>query len=383
MEKRDYYEVLGVEKGASEGDLKKAYRKLAKENHPDLHPGDKNAEARFKEVNEAYEVLSDSDKRQKYDQFGHAGVDPNFGGGGGYGGGFGGFDVGDLFSSFFGGGFSEERSSNRTGPRRGGDVRISLTISLEEAAFGCAKEVSVSHMEGCETCKGSGCAEGATAEVCSHCRGTGTVRVQQRTVLGTMATQSTCPHCRGEGKIIHQPCGTCHGNTVVRRQKKLSINIPAGIDEGQAISLRGQGDAGKNGGPGGDLIVSIRLKPHATLKRQGTTIYLECAISFVQAALGAEMEIETLDGKVKYTIPEGTQTGTTFRLRDKGVPQLNGRGRGDQLVNVRVETPKRLNAEQREALRRFGESIGELKADGEGEAAVGGKGFFGKGKKKK
>lgn len=378
--KRDYYEVLGVSKGASDSELKKAYRKLAKQNHPDLNPGDKAAEARFKEINEAYEVLSDSEKRSKYDQFGHAGVDPNFGGGDG---GFGGFDMGDIFSSFFGGfgGFGGEQRGARTGPQKGSDVRISISITLEEAAFGCKKEISISHMEACDTCKGTGSAEGTTAEICPNCHGTGSVRVQQRTMFGSMSTTTVCPNCRGEGKIIHQPCKSCNGKGAVRKKKNISINIPAGIDEGQAISLRGQGDIGKNGGSPGDLIVGIQIQPHPQLRRKGTTIYLDHSISFIQAALGAELEIPTLDGKVKYTIPEGTQTGTTFRLREKGVPYLNARGRGDQMITVKIETPQKLTSEQKEALRKFGEAIGELEASE--EEPSGSKGFFEKKRKKK
>ncbi len=353
--KRDYYAVLGVQKNATDADLKKAYRKLAKESHPDLHPGDKAAEARFKELNEAYEVLSDGEKRGKYDQFGHAGVDPNFGAGGG----FGGFDMGDIFSSFFGGfgGFGGDARQSRTGPRRGADVQTAITVTLEEAAFGCQKEINLTHLETCETCKGSGSAEGTTAEICAHCQGTGSVRVQQKTVFGAMSTTTVCPHCRGEGKIIHQPCRSCSGSGAQRKQKLISVNVPAGIDDGQAISLRGQGDAGKNGGPAGDLIIGIRLKPHGKLTRKGNTIHLDQTITFAQATLGAELEIPTLDGKVKYTIPEGTQTGTTFRLKDKGVPNLNGRGRGDQLVNVKVEVPKNLTKAQKEALRVFADAM--------------------------
>lgn len=379
--KRDYYEVLGVSKGASDAELKKAYRRMAKENHPDLHPGDHAAEARFKEINEAYEVLSDAEKKAKYDQFGHAGVDPNFGGGGG----FGGFDVGDIFSSFFGGfgGFGGEQHAPRTGPRKGGDVRVSQTITLEEAAFGCKKEIVVNHLESCDSCKGTGSAEGTTAEVCPNCRGTGAVRVQQRTMFGSMSTTTTCPNCHGEGKIIHQPCKSCGGNGAQRKQKKISVNIPAGIDEGQAISLRGQGDVGKNGGASGDLIVAIQVQPHPDLQRRGNTIYLERPITFTEAALGAEMEIPTLDGKVKYTIPEGTQTGTTFRLREKGVPNLNGRGRGDQLVTVKVQTPQKLTQEQKDAMRRFAEAMGEIEKTIDPDTDAGGKGFFDKKKKKK
>ena len=363
-QKRDYYEILGVPKGTSENDLKRAYRKLAKDCHPDLHPGDKTAEARFKELNEAYEILSDPEKKAKYDQFGHAGVDPNFGGGAG----FGGFDMGDIFSSFFGGfggfgGAGGETRGARNGPVKGGNIRTSVTITLEEAAFGAKKEVTINHLENCDGCKGTGCAEGTTAEVCPNCHGSGSVRVQQRTMFGSMSTTTVCPNCRGEGKIIHQPCKSCGGAGAVRRQKKISVNIPAGIDDGQAISLRGQGDVGKNGGPAGDLIIGIQVKPHPMLRREGTSIYLDRKISFLQAALGAEIEIPTLDGKVKYTIPAGTQTGTTFRLREKGVPLLNGRGRGDQLVTVKVEVPQNLNQSQREALHHFGVTMGEVEAD--------------------
>ena len=365
-DKRDYYEVLGVKKGATEDELKKAYRKLAKQNHPDLHPGDKDAEARFKEINEAYEVLSDKEKRAKYDQFGFAGVDPNFGAGAGGAGGFGGFDMGDIFGSFFGGGgfggfgggFGGGGQS-KTGPSKGANVRASLSLTLEEAAFGCERDVTISHVEPCDDCKGTGCAPGTTPEVCPNCHGTGTVRMQQRTVLGVMSTTTVCPNCRGEGKIIHQPCKSCNGSGGVRRQKKVHVKVPAGIDNGQAISVRGQGDMGRNGGPAGDLIVGINVRPHAQLRRDGTSIYLDQDISFLQAALGAEVEIPSLDGRIKCTVPAGTQPGTTLRLRGKGVPDLNGRGRGDQFVTVRVQVPRNLNEEQKEALRRFGETMGE------------------------
>lgn len=380
-EKRDYYEVLGVAKTATDDQLKKAYRKLAKENHPDLHPGDKQAEARFKEINEAYEVLSDKEKRAKYDQFGHAAFDPSFGAGGG---GFGGFDMGDIFGSFFGGfgGFGGGGGSQkRSGPMKGGNVRSTISVTLEEAAFGCEKEISITRLEGCDTCEGTGCAKGTTAEVCPNCHGTGSVRMQQRTVFGTMSTTTVCPNCRGEGKVIHQPCKNCGGSGSVRKQKKINLNIPAGIDDGQAISLRGQGDAGKNGGPAGDLIVGIQIKPHERLRREGTTIYLEQTITFLQAALGAELEIPTLDGKVKYTIPEGTQTSTTFRLRGKGVPALNGRGRGDQMVTVKVEVPKSMTESQKEALRQFGTAMGEISVNPAESGEP--KSFFDKHRKKK
>ena len=380
-QKRDYYEVLGLSKGASDDEIKKAYRKLAKKYHPDMNPGDKTAEAKFKEVNEAYSVLSDKDKRAKYDQFGHAGVDPNFGAGGG---GFGGFDMGDvdlgdLFGSFFGGGFgggfgSQQRTN---APQRGESLRASLTISFEEAAFGCQKEIELNRTEQCQECRGSGCAAGTTAETCPDCRGTGTVRVQQR--MGSMAFSSSapCSRCRGTGRIIHTPCKSCGGTGSVRRSSRISVTIPAGIDDGQAVSLRGQGNAGKNGGPAGDLIVRIRVRPSAQFRRDGTTVLYEQPVSFVQAALGAELEIPTIDGKVKYTLPAGTQSGTTFRLRGKGIPELRGRGRGDQYVTVRVQVPTSLNGEQREALHAFAAAMGEEVPEG------GVKGFFDKYKKKK
>ena len=361
-QKRDYYEVLGVAKTASDDELKKAYRKLAKQYHPDMNPGDKGAEAKFKEINEAYEVLSDKDKRAKYDQFGHAGVDPNFGGGGfgGYGdfGDFGDFGFGDILGDLLGGGFGG-RSANRSGPQRGESLRAGVTISFEEAAFGCEKEISLTRLESCESCHGSGCALGTTAEVCPDCRGSGTVRVQQR--MGGMAFTSSapCSRCRGTGKIIHQPCKSCGGGGNVRKQRKISVSVPQGINDKQAISLRGQGNAGANNGPAGDLIVEVRVKPHPYFQREGTSVLYECPVSFYQAAMGAELEIPTIDGKVKYTLPAGTQPGTTFRLRGKGIPELRGRGRGDQYVTVQVKVPASLTNQQRDALQAFAEAMGE------------------------
>ena len=384
-QKRDYYEVLGVSKGASEDELKRAYRKLAKQYHPDLNPGDKAAEAKFKEVNEAYGVLSDKDKRAKYDQFGHAGVDPNFGAGGG---GFGGFDMGDIdlgdiFGSFFGGGFGGgggfSGGSRRSGPQKGESLRASVTLTFEESAFGCEKELNLTRTERCEDCQGSGCAAGSSPETCPDCHGTGTVRMQQRTPFGVMSTTGECPKCHGTGKLIKNPCKSCGGTGSVRRQKRITVTIPAGIDDGQAVSLRGQGNAGKNGGPAGDLIVGVRIKPHPQFRREGTTVLYEQPISFVQAALGAELEIPTIDGKVKYTLPAGTQTGKTFRLRGKGIPELRGGGRGDQYVTVNVQVPTSLNAEQKEALRAFGAAMGETGIPAES----GPKGFFDKHKRKK
>ena len=361
-EKRDYYEVLGVKKGASEDELKKAYRKLAKENHPDLHPGDKECEARFKEINEAYEVLSDPDKRAKYDQFGHAAFDPSQGfGGGGFGGfeGFGGF--GDIFSDIFGGGFGFGGGGGRNpnAPRKGDNLRATVNIKFEEAAFGVKKDVFVSKIEQCHDCKGTGCAEGTTAEVCPDCKGTGTVMSTKRTPFGMVQSSEQCPKCRGRGKIIHSPCKTCRGIGSVRRQHKVSVSIPAGIDDGQTISLKGQGNAGLNGGPAGDLLITVLVQPHARFERDGASILLDQEISFAQAALGAEVEVPTLDGKVKLNIPEGTQTGTTFRLKGKGVPFLRNGGRGDQFVTVNVAVPRGMTSTQKNALRRYAETMGE------------------------
>ena len=361
-QKRDYYEVLGVSKGASEEEIKKAYKKLARKYHPDLNPDNKEAEEKFKEVNEAYEILSDSNKKARYDQFGFAGVDPNYGagaGGGGFDGGFDFGDLGDIFGSFFGGGFGGGRRANPNAPQRGESIRLSLAISFEEAAFGCEKEVSVDRMEQCGTCSGSGCAAGTSPEVCPDCHGTGQVQVRRQTPMGVFATSAPCGKCGGKGKIIHQPCPDCRGSGTVRKRKTIRVSIPAGIDNGQTISVRGQGSAGKNGGPAGDLLVTIIVRPHELFRREGTSVLCDAPITFAQAVLGAELEIPTIDGKVKYDLPEGTQTGTTFRLKGKGIPSLNGRGRGDQYVTVYIETPRNLNREQKEALKKFAESVGD------------------------
>ena len=308
-QKRDFYEVLGLSKGASEEEIKKAYRKLAKQYHPDLNPGDKEAEAKFKEVNEAYTILTDKEKKARYDQFGHAGVDPNFGAGGGdFGGGFGDFGdlLGDLLGGFGGFGFGGGSSSRRTGPQKGETLRASLELTFEEAAFGCEKEINLNRNEPCEECHGSGCAAGTSPETCPDCRGTGTVRVQQR--MGGMAFSSSapCTRCRGTGRMIKSPCKACGGAGSVKRQKRLSVKIPQGIDDGQAVSLPGQGNAGRNGGPAGDLLVGVRIKPHNLFRREGTTVLYEQPVSFTQAALGAQLEIPTIDGKVKYDLPAGT-----------------------------------------------------------------------------
>lgn len=374
-QKRDYYEVLGVQKGASETDIKKAYRKLAKENHPDLHPNDKAAEARFKEINEAYGILSDPDKKAKYDQYGHAGVDPNFGAGGA---GFGDmdFDLGDIFGSIFGGGFGGGGGSrSKNAPRKGDSIRSSVSITFEEAAFGCEKEITVSRIDTCQTCEGTGCEPGTTAEVCPNCHGTGSVKSQQQTLFGVMQTSVECPRCGGKGKIIHQPCKACRGTGAIRKQKKVTVNIPAGIDDGQTISLRGQGNRGYNGGSAGDLLITVSVRRHEYFTREGTSVFYQMPITVTQAILGAEVEVPTLDGKVKYTIPGGTQSGTVFRLRDKGIQNLRGGGRGDQYVTVNVNIPKNLNAEQKELLLKFDAAMG----DGYEKP----RGIFNKGKKKK
>lgn len=369
-EKRDYYEVLGVEKGASDDEIKKAYRKMAKANHPDLHPDDKECEARFKEINEAYEVLSDPDKRAKYDQYGHAAFDPSsgFGGPGGPGfGGFGGF--GDIFSDLFGGGFGDifgGGGQQRSGPRRGENLRARVQISFEEAAFGCNKEINVGRVEACPDCKGSGCAPGTTPEVCPDCKGTGSVRTTQRTPFGMVQSTGPCKKCGGRGKIVHQPCPKCGGRGAVRKNQKINIKIPAGIDDGQTISLRGQGNAGQDGGAQGDLLVTVMVKPHPLFERDGNSILMEMPITFAQAALGAEIEVPTIDGKVKLTIPEGTQPGSVFRLRGKGIPYLQskGGGRGDQFVTIMVTVPKNMTAEQKERLRAYAEAMNESVSEG-------------------
>ena len=364
QEKRDYYEVLGVSKGASEDEIKRAYKKLARKYHPDMNPGDKEAEEKFKEVNEANEVLSDPEKKARYDQFGFAGVDPSYGagaGGGAYGG-AGGFDFGDLgdiFGSFFGGGFGGGQRRNPNAPQRGESIRASVSVSFTEAAFGCEKSVTLERSEQCPTCKGNGCAPGTTPEICPDCHGTGTVQTRRQTPMGVFASNGPCRKCGGTGRLIHQPCPDCRGTGAVRKRKTIKVNIPAGIDHGQTISLRGQGNAGRNGGPAGDLLITVMVQPHELFRRDGVDVFCEAPITFAQAVLGAELEIPTIDGKVKYSIPEGTQTGTVFRLKGKGIPVLNGRGRGDQYVTVTIETPRNLNKEQKEALRRFSETLGE------------------------
>ncbi len=357
--KRDFYEVLGIQKGASEDDIKKAYRQMAKKYHPDLNPGDKEAEARFKEVNEAYEVLSDPEKKSRYDQFGHAGVDPNFGAGGYGGAGFDGmdFDLGDIFSSFFGGGGG--RRSNPNAPRRGSDVSASVIISFEESARGCKKQVNVQLVGVCPDCGGNGAKKGTSPKTCPQCNGTGQERRQQRTPFGVVQTQTTCSRCRGRGSIVETPCPTCSGNGQVRKSTAIGINIPAGIDDGQVITVRGKGNAGMNGGPAGDLQIQVSVQPHPLFEREGYDIWCELPLTFAQAALGAEVHVPTLDGSVPFTIREGTQPGDTLRLKGKGFPYLNGRGSGDEIFRVVVEVPKNLTSEQKKLLRSFEDATGD------------------------
>ena len=356
--KRDYYEVLGVNKGASPEEIKKAYRKSAMKYHPDRNPGDKTAEEKFKEVGEAYEVLSDEGKRQRYDQYGFAGVDPNFGAGaGGYGGGgFGGFgdfgDLGDIFGEFFGGG-SRSRASQQNAPRRGENVMSRLELTFEEAAFGCEKEVASTRIENCASCKGSGSADGVI-ETCSQCGGSGQVRTVQNFMGMHMQSTAVCPTCSGRGKMVKNPCGTCRGKGKVRRTQKVNVKIPAGVDAGQSVRVRGEGSVGVNGGTNGDLLVEILIKRHPIFSRADRDVLCEVPISFTQAALGAKIQVPTLDGKVEYDLPEGTQTGREFVLRDKGIPEVNNpRRRGNHRFTVVVETPTHLTKEQKELLRQL------------------------------
>lgn len=383
-EKRDYYEVLGVDKSASEDEIKKAYRKAAKQYHPDLHPGDKEAEEKFKEANEAYEVLSDAEKKAKYDRFGHAGVDPSYGAGqGGYGG-FNGqgfdFDLGDIFSNIFGGGFGGGGASNPNAPQRGSDTQASVTISFEEAAKGCEREVESNRIEVCDECHGSGAAAGSSPKTCPECNGRGQVTTSQRTPFGMFQTQKACSRCGGKGTIIDNPCKKCRGAGRVRKPAKITVKIPAGIDDRQIINARGQGNKGINGGPAGDLRVAVNVRPHPIFERDGYNVWVEMHVSYAAAALGCELQVPTLDGKVKYNIPAGTQSGDVFKLKGRGIQSLNNRGRGDQLVRVIVDVPRTLNAEQKRLLLELDKALGNETAHlGRGEEEK--KGFFGKKKK--
>ncbi len=362
-EKRDYYEVLGLQKGADDGAIKKAYRSLAKKYHPDLNPGDAAAEEKFKEVNEAYAVLSDPEQKAKYDQYGHAAFDPSSGFGGGGFGGFGDFgDIGDIFSSMFGGGFGGfggGGSRRRNGPVRGDDIGVHITISFEEAAFGTKKDITYNRIQKCPDCDGSGAEKGTSPESCPQCHGSGQMRVNQR--LGGMQfqTTTTCSNCRGSGKIIKSPCKNCNSKGYVKVSKKLEVNIPAGIDDGERIALRGQGCDGRNGGSTGDLILNVNVKPHSIFERDGYDIYCEVPITIVEATLGAEIDVPTLEGKVKFKIPEGTQPNSRFSIKQKGITMINSQRKGDLYFDVNVEIPKNLTEKQKEHMRAFANEVGE------------------------
>ena len=364
--KKDFYELLGVNKDASDQEIKKAYRKLAMQYHPDKNQGNKEAEEKFKEINEAYEVLSDKDKRAKYDRFGPDAY--NAQGGGFGGGGFSGeFDFGDIFSDLFGGGgfgggfggfSSSSRRNSAKAPRKGQDVRIRLNITFEEAAFGVKKEIEVPMEENCQFCKGTGAKDGTAKEKCTTCNGEGVITNTVRTPLGTMMNQSVCHDCNGTGERITEKCTHCKGTGRIKQKRKVTVDIPAGIDDQNILRVSGQGQAGYNGGPKGDLQVVINIQKHKIFKREGYDVHLEMPITFVQAALGDEVEVPTLDGKVKYKIPEGTQSGTVFRLRSKGITKLHSKSRGDQLIKVIVEVPKSLSEKQKEALREYAKITG-------------------------
>lgn len=349
---------MGVPKNASEDEIKKAYRKLAKKYHPDLNPNNKEAENRFKEVNEAYEVLSDKEKRARYDQFGHAGVDPSYGAGPTGGSPFGqDIDLGDIFNSFFGGfGGTGRRRANPNAPRKGSDTESTVNISFEESAKGCKKEVTYHNIETCSKCSGSGAEAGTSPKMCPTCHGTGQVQVTQRTPFGVMQSSRPCDTCRGKGTIIEKPCRNCGGNGRVRVKRTVQVDIPAGIDNDQVLRVAGKGNSGINGGPSGDLHVFINVRPHPMFERKGDDVWCEVPITFAQAALGAELTVPTLDGKVSYSIHEGTQVGDIFKLKGKGIPHLRGKGRGDQYIKVNIEVPKNLSSRQKELLKEFDET---------------------------
>jgi len=356
--KRDYYEVLGLTKSASKDEIKKAYRKLSKQYHPDINK-DPDAVDKFKEISEAYEVLSDDQKKAQYDQFGHAAGNQGFGGFGGFGSsGAEGFGFEDIFSAFFGGGSTRRRDPNA--PRKGEDLQYSMVIDFEDAIFGKETEIEIPKEETCTTCSGNGAKPGTSPETCTHCSGTGQVSSVQETVLGRMVNRRACPVCHGAGKIIPEKCPTCHGDGTVKTRKKIKVTIPAGVDDGQQLRVSGQGEPGRNGGPAGDLYIVFRVREHELFEREGDDIYLELPLTFPQAALGDEIEVPTVQGKVKLKIPAGTQTGTKFRLKGKGVKNVHGYGVGDQHVIVKIITPKKLTEKQKQLLRDFAEISGDI-----------------------
>jgi len=368
--KRDYYEVLGVPKNASQDEIKKAYKTLAKKYHPDLNPDSKTAENKFKETTEAYEVLTNENSRARYDQFGHNDPGAGFGGGGDFGGQYGG-SVNDIFEAFFGGGFGGSgQQQQQAGPQQGADLRADLTIEFVEAAKGAEKELRFNRMDVCSDCKGTGAKAGTKRKKCSKCGGTGSIRVSQKTAFGQFQTVRSCDACGGTGTIVETPCSSCSGTGRVRKERKITVKVPPGVDNGSRLRMTGEGEGGHLGGQPGDLYIYIAVKPHKIFKRREDDILCDFSIDFVQAAIGAEVEVPTIDGIAKLTIPEGTQSGTTFRLRGKGFPKLRGYGRGDQHIKVNVLTPTRLSEEQKQLLRKFGESFGK----GGDEK----KGFFGK-----
>lgn len=367
-DKRDYYEVLGVDKGADDATLKKAYRKLAKQYHPDMNPGDHAAEAKFKEATEAYGVLSDPDKRRQYDQFGHAAFEN---GGAGGAGGFGGFDfsgdMGDIFGDIFGdlfGGGRTRRANN--GPMKGANLRAVIHITFEEAVFGCDKEIELTLKDTCNTCSGSGAKPGTSPETCGRCNGSGQITQTQQSMFGMIRNVQTCPECGGTGQVIKEKCSDCHGSGYIANRKKIQVSVPAGIDNGQSIRIREKGEPGKNGGPRGDLLVEVQVARHPIFQRQDMNIFSTAPITFAQAALGGDLRISTVDGDVVYTVKAGTQTDTKIRLKGKGVPSLRNKNvRGDQYVTLVVQTPTKLNEEAKEALRRFDEACGNRPTNGE------------------
>lgn len=376
-DKRDYYEVLGVPKNASEADIKKAFRNTAKKYHPDMHPGDKECEEKFKEAQEAYAVLSDSQKRQQYDQFGHAAFDGSAGGGGFD---FSGMDMsdifGDIFGDFFGGG--SRRSSNS--PMQGASVRLSVRISFEEAVFGCSKELEFTYKEECSTCKGSGAKPGTSKETCSKCGGKGKVVYSRQSLFGMMQNVETCPECHGSGKVVKEKCTDCHGSGYIAKKMKKIVDIPAGIDNGQSVRVRGYGEPGSNGGPRGDLLVEVIVARNQAFERQDMNIFSKASISFAVAALGGDIRIKTVDGEIIYSVAAGTQTGTRIRLKGKGVPSIrNKEVRGDHYVTLIVQTPTGLSKEAKEALRKFDELTGNsLKNEGGTASSGKKKGFMDK-----